>query len=286
MTDTRVQPNLKQLRALSLFERSAFGISNFVNSHEIPKSVAQGYLRRVGATWVYGCIRNLVHVHGLNHLRDLQPEAGLLLVSNHRSFFDQFVLSSVLFRKTHLLERLYFPVRAEFFYESFLGLFLSSAIAGLAMYPPIFREASKREFNAYSVKRLVELLQQRGTVVGIHPEGTRNKGDDPYSLLKAQHGVGRIIMGAKPTVVPVFLNGLSNDFLRQVGRNFNGASPPIIIVIGQPIDLGEFYAEPSKLRTYKIVSDCVLEEIFKLGGQEREYRREIETSPIRGPMFY
>jgi len=62
----------------------------------------------------------------------------------------------------------------------------------LAMYPPIFRERSRAALNLVGLDELAWLLRRGGTFLGIHPEGTRGKGDDPYTLLPAQPGVGRI----------------------------------------------------------------------------------------------
>src|SRR2546429_6871258 len=36
-------------------------------------------------------------------------------------------------------------------------------------------------------------------------EGTRNKSDDPYSFLRPQPGVGKLIKDANPQVVPIFI---------------------------------------------------------------------------------
>jgi hypothetical protein len=50
-----------------------------------------------------------------------------------------------------------------------------------------------------SLSVLVELLQKPGNVIGFHPEGTRNNGDDPYHLLPAQpRGRGARACGVDP----------------------------------------------------------------------------------------
>mgnify|MGYP001480307136 CR=1 FL=1 len=41
------------------------------------------------------------------------------------------------------------------------------------------------------------LPDQPGTVVGLHPEGTRGKGPDPYTFLPAQPGVGKLALVAE-----------------------------------------------------------------------------------------
>jgi len=285
MIDLTIRPTAEQLASLSLFERSSFALADFVNSNPLAKQTAQTFLRSVGTSWVYHCTRNLVHLLGLEQMRRLHPPQGLLLASNHRSLFDQYVIACWLFRTTRLLQRIYFPVRSEFFYERPLGVALSFIMSALAMYPPVFRDPNKREFNSYSVRRLIQILEQPGSVVGVHPEGTRNKGDDPYDLLRAQPGIGKLILDARPTVVPIFINGLGNDFLRQVRGNFDGTGAPIIIVFGEPLELAPFYTRGTRLRVQKDVADFVLAEIGRLGQKEHEHRRQWGEGPAGGPVY-
>lgn len=280
-----LRPSHEQLGLLSSFERNSFRLADYINSHGITKRASHFYLRTVGAKWVYFCSRNLLHTIGLDNLAEIDSTRGIVLASNHRSFYDQFVLSSILFRKTKLLKRIYFPIRAEYFYQEPAGVLLGLAMAGMSMYPPIFREPTKRKFNTYSVERLVQILKQPGSVVGLHPEGTRNKGTDSYSLLKAQPGIGKLIMEAKPTVLPIFLNGLRNEFLAQLASNFNGNGSPVIAVFGKPLQLESFYEKPNKLRTHKEIADYVLGAIAELGQIEKTRRAALEGSPLRGPIL-
>jgi len=285
MSSEPIRPTAEQLASLRLFERGSFALADFVNSNRLAKDAAQRFLSSVGASWVYYCSRNLIHLVGLDNIRRLRPPRGLLLASNHRSLFDQYVIACWLFRTTDLLKRIYFPVRSDFFYERPLGVLVSFVMSALAMYPPVFREPSKRDFNAYSVRRMIQILEQPGSVVGVHPEGTRNKGDDPYALLKAQPGIGKLILEARPMVVPIFINGLSNDFMRQVRGNFDGTGAPVIIVFGEPLDLEAFHARGSRLRVQKDVADFVLEQIARLGEVERSYRAALPRAGASGPLL-
>lgn len=280
-----IEPSEEQLTQLSPFERRAFQLVDFVNRNEKTKKASQAFLSTVGARWVYLCSRNLTHIIGLDNVRNLNPPRGLLLASNHRSFFDQYVIACYLYQTSRLLERTYFPVRADFFYQRPAGVFVSLVMSGLAMYPPIFRESKKRSFNDFSLEKLVEILEDKGSVVGMHPEGTRNRGKDPYKLLRAQPGIGKLIYDARPSVLPIFINGLTNHFYGQARSNFNGQGKPVIIVFGKELDLSEFYELPSKLRTHKEMADRVRQEIVLLGERERKYRQRLEEEPVPGPVF-
>ena len=87
-----------------------------------------------------------------------------------------------------VLERIYFPVRTSFFYTRPLGVLMNLGIAGGAMWPPVFRDERKDRLNPIGVNQLVEVLHEAGSVVGLHPEGTRNHAADPCDLLPPARG--------------------------------------------------------------------------------------------------
>lgn len=233
--------------------------------------VAQRY---VGATWIEHCTRRIRHVHGLERLPTFDANKSYLVVSNHRSFFDLYVVTGYLVYRG-MPHRLLFPVRSEFFYDRRLGLVVNGAMSFFAMYPPVFRERSRAALNLASLDETVRLLRQGGTFVGLHPEGTRNKGDDPYALLPAQGGVGRIIQAAKVEVLPVFVNGLGNDLPKQLAGNFTKKGTPIVVNFGAPIDFQGMLSEPPSPRLHRRISEHALEQIRLLGEEEREIRSRL-----------
>jgi 1-acyl-sn-glycerol-3-phosphate acyltransferase len=274
-----LEPTPEQLASLQGFERTAFRVCHEVNRRPILKRMAHGYLRSIGASWVHLCTRNLLHVTGLEHVSSITPDRGVMIVSNHRSFFDLYVVTSAVLRSTPWVQRMYFPVRSSYFYERVDGIFVNLAMSALAMYPTIMRESSKRRFNQYAVDVLASVAATPGTIVGMHPEGTRSKTEDPYTLLPAQPGVGQVVHAARPIVVPVFILGLGNDLVKQIKGNFDGSGEPITMVFGEPIDLREQLASPPRLRTFKKISDQLRDEITRLGEQERELRRSQGLPP-------
>jgi 1-acyl-sn-glycerol-3-phosphate acyltransferase len=271
-----ISPTPEQLALLHPFERLAFRFSDGVNRSPLGKRASHWFLSRVGMTWVHHFTKHLLHIDGIEQAAELHPPGGLLLVSNHRSFFDMYVISCVLFRDTRLLQRIYFPVRSDFFYERPSGHFVNGVMSAWSMYPPVLRQPERNEFNRYAMARVSELLAQPGSVVGFHPEGTRGKGDDPYTLLPAQPGVGQLIMSARPTVLPIFINGLGNDLIRQVLGNFDGTGRKIIIVFGKPLKLEPFYTKSARLRTYMDIANYIRDTITELGDRERALRARIE----------
>jgi 1-acyl-sn-glycerol-3-phosphate acyltransferase len=245
----------------------------------------QGRLKRfwtfcqstLGAGWIHLASYNLLRVHGLDHLKAVSPERPILLVSNHRSFFDMYVVSTVLFHNTDWRKRLFFPVRGRFFYESPLGMLINFIMGWWSMYPPFFAVDERRVFDKYSLRRLNQLCSEgAGNVIGYHPEGTRNKSPDPYSYLRAQPGVGKLIKDSAPQVVPVFVAGLGNNLGRQVLGNWTGGGP-VRVHFGPKLDLTEFLAKKDHVRTYKQIADFVMSKIALLGEDDRSLYQSNEN---------
>ncbi len=142
-----------------------------------------------------------------------------------------YAVSSVLFRRTRWRKKLFFPVRGRFFYDSVGGLLVNFVMGWWSMFPPFFTggdspRPEKREFDKFTMRLLTELCREgAGNVVGFHPEGKRNKGEDPYTYLRPQPGIGKLVKDARPQVVPVFIAGLGNDLFRQVLGNWRGGQP-------------------------------------------------------------
>jgi 1-acyl-sn-glycerol-3-phosphate acyltransferase len=256
-------------------ERLALAVCRAVNETLAGKQAQSIYHHLVGRRFVYGVTRRRLQIEGLAEAAALSPDRGVLLCANHRSFFDQFVLMAALYRAATWPRRVYFPVRSNYFYETWGGLAVNGIIGGFAMYPPIYRDAARTEENKVTLASLTELLSRPGSLVGMHPEGTRGKGSDPYELLPAQPGIGQVIMRARPIVLPVFMNGLSNDFAAEVAAGVLPRlvrRPPIIIVFGPPVDFGGLLDARPRPALYKRVADHVLASIARLGERERQLR--------------
>ena len=197
-----------------------------------------------------------------------------------------YVVSTTLFRKTRWRKQLFFPVRGRFYYQNPVGMFVNLVMGWWSMYPPFFVTGKnpipeKRPFDKYSLRRLVQLCTEGGgNVIGFHPEGTRNKNDDPYTFLRPQPGVGRLIKDANPQVLPVFIAGLGNDLPKQVLGNWFGGDK-IRIHFGRQLDLTEFIAKKDQLRTYKEIGEFVMSKIADLGEADRALYAKTPTTEDR-----
>lgn len=225
-----------------------------------------------------------IFVDGLDELSSIQSDGGVVLVSNHRTFFDQFaILLAMVHRGVAWTNTFSFPVRSKFFYDSPLGTLVNLGLGGGAMYPPIFRDAARAAQNDEALSYLIDALKQPGHLVGIHPEGTRNRNPDPYALLPAQPGVGKIALQSGVTVIPVFTSGLSNDLfgaLRASRASDARRRAPIIIVFGKPIGYEDLRAKPPRLVLYKKAADRFMAEVAALMPREQALRTAITAGEI------
>jgi 1-acyl-sn-glycerol-3-phosphate acyltransferase len=259
-------PTRDEIKVLSRTERAAFWLAHWMNLGRW-KRFWTFCQRHIGSLWIYLATYNLMNVFGIENFENTDPDRPVLLVANHRSFFDMYTVSSVLFRRTRRPIELYFPVRARFFYDNPAGWFVNLVMGWFSMYPPFFREqrdAAKREFDKYSVRRLIQLASYgHAHVIGFHPEGKRNLSDDPYSFLPAQPGIGKVIYAARPQVIPVYIAGLGNDLPKQILGNWRGGEK-VRIWFGDQIDLSEFYERGDRIRTHKEIADQTLKKISEL----------------------
>jgi 1-acyl-sn-glycerol-3-phosphate acyltransferase len=267
-------PTSDELSVLGPVEKAGFRITRRMNLG-VWKRFWTFCQRHIGSLWIFIATYNLMNVFGIENVETTTIDRPLILVANHRSFFDMYTVSSVLFRRTRRPMNLYFPVRAKFFYTNPVGWFVNLAMGWWSMYPPFFREegeAKKREFDKFSVRELLRLASDKTpNVIGFHPEGKRNLNDDPYSFLPAQPGIGKVIYTARPQVIPVFIAGLGNDLPKQILGNWQGGEK-VRIWFGEPLDLEEFYERADRKRTHKELADHLMLKIAELGEQDRQNR--------------
>lgn len=272
------RPTREQLALLRPTERVSFEVADFVNQH------LHGVQERWNAAFMGALIWSAggrrLHVYGLERIATRGKDARLLLMANHRSFFDFYVITAILFWRTNLSRRILFPVRSSFFYDNPAGPLINAAMSGMAMFPPILRDRQRASFNRYSLQRCLEELERPGTVMGIHPEGTRNKGDDPYSFLPAQPGAGKLALETTAPVLPIFIHGLTNRLPSEWRRNWlqPPEDHPIDVIFGEEIDFSDLRARGSRPATQKRAADRCLDAIRALAEAHRATHQSSASS--------
>ena len=271
---------------LSRIERFAVRFAELANEDPRGKWLQTRFLRGVSYVWVRAGIARRILVEGLDDLMALRPTTGVMLVSNHRSFFDQYaMLLACYMGPVAWAKRLFFPVRSNFFYDQPLGIAVNAAVAAGAMYPPIYRQSDRRALNDDALDRMVDIVRKPGNVLGMHPEGTRGKGPDPYTFLPAQPGVGKLALVAQPMVIPAFIHGLGNNILSDIRLNFGKQARgkhAIITVFGPPVDYSDLAAEKPRPTLYKKCADRLMIEVGKLAKREQALRADLAAGRIAG----
>lgn len=261
-------------------ERLALSVGHIINRPRLFKRIQIAFIRQIHWRIVHYAIGHRVYLDQVHHATFNKPDRGVILAANHRSFFDLHAIMTAFMNKEicSWLQGIYFPVRSDFFYTRLLGIVVNILSCGGAMYPPIFRNPKKRGHTENSIETIIDILKQPGVVMGINPEGTRNKSDDPYTLLPFKPGIGRFMHTASPMVIPIFSNGLTNrfsDLFRHSKHPNSRQNHPIIVVFGKPIDYSEYLTETPRVTLYKKIANHVRDEITVCGERERYLRNEI-----------
>ena len=261
---------------LSRAERLSLAVTRFVNERPRVKQAQHVFLSRFNQSWVRYAIGRRIYVDNADWLLDRPSDRGVLLCLNHRSYFDAYITMFSLYELGAMwADKIYFPVRSNFFYEHPVGFAVNLVIGGGALYPPIFRDTARAELNRDALDRMVRFLDQPGALVGMHPEGTRGKGPDPYELLPAQPGVGQVVLRSRSLVVPAFVNGLSNSYVQDITDTYRRdirRERPIIIAFGSPVDYDDLAQQKPRAALYKRAADRIRQAIVELGAREREIR--------------
>ena len=267
-----LQPTSEQLEALNTIERASYRVADLLARPEM-SFLSKAYNTVAMGSLLYACGGRRFKTFGLENLEGMDNKSSVLFASNHRSFFDFFSLTAMVYWHTKLTRRIFFPVRKNFFYDHPLGAPVNLVMSGMRMFPPIMREKEKKGFNAFSVARCIEELDRTdvGTVMGMHPEGTRGKGDDPYTFLPAQPGVGRIALGSRRAkVIPMFAIGMGQSIIGEMKMNaFAPKDHPVEIYFGAPIDFDDLRPKATMLTAQKKAADRCLEAIRDLAIEQR-----------------
>ena len=141
----------------------------------------------------YKILRNIVGFLLRSRVRfegaDLIPEDGaVILIANHQNALDPIAVGLALKRPVHFL------AKKELFQNRFLRWFLSHLLC-----IPIDRDGTDRS----ALKKAIRVLDDQG-VLGIFPEGTREKGE---TMLPFKTGVSFIASQSDCVIVPIGLDG-------------------------------------------------------------------------------
>ena len=114
LAEMSLMPTAEEISVLRPIERTGFKLVRAMN-FGLWKRFWTFCQRHIGSLWIFLATYNLMNVFGIENVQNSDPTRPLILVANHRSFFDMYTVSSVMFRRTTRPITLFFPVRARFF---------------------------------------------------------------------------------------------------------------------------------------------------------------------------
>lgn len=268
---------------LTPIERANYRLASFFSGPLKPFGAL--YNRFASVVIVGACAGRRIHLEGVEHLEGLGPGSRVVWVANHRSFFDFFVVFYLLFIRTSVGSRIFFPVRSNFFYDRPFGPLVNFAMASFAMFPPILRDKTRSEWNRYAMTRCREELDKPGTHVGIHPEGTRGTGPDPFQLKAPKIGVGQLATETREPVQirPIFIVGPGNSVFQELRKNlFDPTNHPIYVQFGPAIDFADLRERAGTEAVSQAAAERCMAVIAGLGAQVRSRMQADELAADPG----
>jgi len=201
-------------------------------------------------------LRRIKHLEGLENLPKNRP---FIFCANHLGYLEGIFIKAVMIRHAH--RNVYFITKEIYwrFFKKFIGL---KGVEWFGMIPRLNSEPAKSLDAAY------EYLQ-KGNIIGIFPEGTRNF--DPQFLLKGKTGAVRLALRARMPVVPI---GYYGPVTRRKGQGvvkFFHSKEKIKITIGRPIYFEEYYQKEVTKELLDELTKKIMLEISKLCGKTYPY---------------
>ena len=150
-------------------------------------------------------------------LDNIPATGGVILASNHLSFFDSVALPIVVPRKVVFL------AKSDYFTGTGVkGALVRGWFEGMGMLP-VDRDDSKAAIA--SLETALDVLG-RGEAFGIYPEGTRSRDGRLY---RGRTGVAHLALSAGVPVVPVGLTGTQD--VQPIDANLPKLAPVSIAVV-------------------------------------------------------
>jgi len=169
---------------------------------------------------------------------NVPTEGAVIIASNHISLLDPPAVGVLIKRQVH------FMAKEELFKVPVLG----SLIKSFGAYP-----VKRGGVSIDAIKSSINLLKS-GKMMGIFPEGTRQKANDPNAAAGAKKGTAMIALRSNAVVVPVAIVGGYKLFRRTM------------IVYGKPVDIKSVTAPEGK-DIYEAVTDEIMRHINQLKSQ-------------------
>lgn len=194
-----------------------------------------------------------------------------LLLSNHQSMIDSFLVGTCAYYPWSWLHEYLIPwnpAAEENFYDHALLAWFSDQWKCIPV-----REG-RRDLRA--LHRMMQALRE-GTMT-LFPEGTRSRDG---SIGRARPGAGLLVLGNRPTVIPVAIDGMGD--VLPIGARWPRVGQEIWVYYGEPVDYSDFLGRERSKDTAQELVDRVTERMRRQLEAIRRLRRLRERSRAGGP---
>ena len=269
---------------LTRVEQVNVGIVERWHSVQVLSSVSTWLARNVARRQYEMILRNILADYHFERLSKANYDNGILICANHRSYIDNFSLAIRSMRYIPPHVRLLAPARTEGLFDKPWGIVLNFFLTYMNMYPPVVRSSRGAVWGKRVIQILTDLLHRGRIAIFIHPEGGRNKGSDPYDLLPAKPGLGKIIHSTRCEVFPVFLQGFPREPKKFLRANYStqGKKEPLVhAVMGESIDFSAERAQPASPEIYREIGRRLMNAIVQASIEERQIRAALNEGSAR-----
>jgi 1-acyl-sn-glycerol-3-phosphate acyltransferase len=183
---------------------------------------------------------------------NIPQQPGTLLLSNHQSMIDSFLLGLCAYYPASLLRPFLMPwnpAAEENFYRNPILAWLADNWKCIRI------KRGRKDLGA--IFQMAEALKTSPLI--LFPEGTRSR---TGSIGKGRLGAGLLILETWPTVIPVCINGM--DKVLPIGSIFPRIFKRIYISFGKPLSLRKFRGKDGKKKTAYALMGSVMDAIKAL----------------------
>lgn len=256
------------MAALKANEKLPYLLGRALNETALGKKLGMAWTRVGAQPALYQLIKHRLELRGQENL----PTRSFILACNHRTWFDLYATTIAFWPLYKDVPFLYCPVRSTYYYEKLMGSVLNMVVSGNAMYPPIFRDDRGKALNRLAIETCSRLLAwSPRTIIGIHPEGTRNPAESPYDFLPAKPGIGYIALHSDAPIVPAFVAGLPRKFGQLARERRLPGVEPIRVWLGPPVEVADLRALGETREGAHEVAERTMAAIARLGELDRAH---------------
>lgn len=187
-----------------------------------------------------------IFVKKINNPENLEEGKAFIVASNHASFLDPLILTSIFFLKFN--KKIYFIGKEEVF-ENLIIRLVQEAMGTIPLY---------KKDKGKSALKAAERYLRKGRIIGIFPEGERSYDG---KLIRAKTGVARLAISARVPVLPVAIKGTNK--LMGRGTIIPKFKKEATVNIGKFLIFDNYGKKVSK-RQYRLITNKIIKNMKTL----------------------